>query len=85
MNLYHAHEHVQTVREEAQDLYDRGIFDAFLSPYPTVPLSAHVRLLNVQGIPKLRGTGRWTPSDVSRLLRRVQEMQEEEEDDDFDF
>lgn len=81
MTLVDAHEHVADARREARDLYDRAVFDAFLSHYPSVTLSGHARILNVQGIPKLRGTGRWTPSDVSRLLRRVAEL----EDEDFDI
>lgn len=81
MTLVDAHEHVADARREARDLYDRAVFDAFLSRYPTVALSGHARILNVQGIPKLRGTGRWTPSDISRLLRRVSEL----EDEDFDI
>lgn len=85
MTLADAHEHVADARREARDLYDRAIFDAFLSRYPTMRLGDHARILNVQGVPKLRGTGRWTPSDVSRLIRRVAELEDEDAEDDFDI
>lgn len=85
MNLVDAHARVQDARGEARDLYDRAVFDAFLSRYPTMRLGDHARILNVQGVPKLRGTGRWTPSDVSRLLRRVTELEDEDGEDDFDI
>lgn len=61
-------------REAADSLYARAIYAEIVQPMEDEPLQAIASELNQMHIPKVRGSGRWTCSDVTRLLARVAAM-----------
>lgn len=64
----------KTWREVADSLYARALYSKIVGPMADSTLEEIAEELNLLRIPKVRGAGRWTASDVTRLMARVASM-----------
>lgn len=64
-------------REVADSLYARAVYSQIVQPMEDEGLAYIASEMNLMRVPKVRGSGVWTTSDVSRLLCRVAAMADE--------
>jgi len=68
------HEQAKSWREVADSLYARALWSKIVGPMADSTLEEIAEELNLTRVPKVRGVGKWTASDVTRLMARVASM-----------